>query len=251
MGYSVPSITTSGATFAQLQAGGLSSVLELLITANGTATVAPTVAPTLAGSGSGGTLPAATYYVVNTETNESGETTIGPVSAGQVITLGLNLVITYSTLKTGNTARNAYVGLAAIGPFTLAADGVTASTTTISAPLPTSSYAVHPPTINSTGFEYTDSNGNVVNAVPSNIRSFKNGNFPTTYKNAAQLLDFWLRGDPLSETGIMAKWRHFATAVAVLNQACTDIGTLVDANAGTIRPTSTGIGGSTPQRSWP
>ena len=54
-------VVASGTTFAQFQAGGASGHLELLIAAQG-ATLAPTVAATLAETGSGGTLPAATYY---------------------------------------------------------------------------------------------------------------------------------------------------------------------------------------------
>src|SRR5580692_10478196 len=103
MSYANPNILTSGTTFPQLQAGGLSAVLLKLITSTGGGTVAPTAACTLAASGSGGTLPAATYYVFETETNGIGETTVGPVSASQAITLGQNLVITRPVFKVGNS----------------------------------------------------------------------------------------------------------------------------------------------------
>ena len=49
--------------------------------------------PTLSETGSGGTLPAATYYCVVTESNGFGETTAGPASTGQAITLGQDLVV--------------------------------------------------------------------------------------------------------------------------------------------------------------
>jgi hypothetical protein len=251
MAYTSPNITTSGTTFTQLQQGGLTSVLETLITVNKNGTNAPTAAPTLSESGSGGTLPAATYFCVSTESNGVGETTPGPVSAGQAITLGEDLVVTYPALQTGNTARNLYVGTSSAGPFTLAATGVTASTTTISAPLPVNSFAVAPPTVNSTAFSFTDAKGNVSDFPISNIRSFKNGNFPNTYKNASQAVDAFLRGDPITFNGEIKKLQDFHTAIKVLDQACTDIGTLIDANPGTIRPTQDGTGNGTRTRTQP
>ena len=54
MSYPNPNLSPSGATFAQLQAGGLSSLLERLITVNGAAEPNPTVAATLS-SNAGGT----------------------------------------------------------------------------------------------------------------------------------------------------------------------------------------------------
>ena len=74
MSYTAPSVTASGTTFAQFQAGGASGHLELLIAAQA-ATAAPTAAPTLSETGSGGSLTAATYYAVVTESNGFGETT--------------------------------------------------------------------------------------------------------------------------------------------------------------------------------
>jgi hypothetical protein len=131
-------------------------------------TLAPTVAPTLTASGSGGTLPAATYFVVFSEKNASGETTVSPVSAGQVITLGQDLVIAYPALQPGNVSRNAFAGTSQAGPFTLAASAVTTGTTTISAPITSTSV---PQTFNSTG-HVTDANGNVMQLVVGGTGSF-------------------------------------------------------------------------------
>jgi hypothetical protein len=250
MAYTSPNIVTSGTTFSQLQAGGLTSVLEKLITVNGGGTAAPTAAPTLSETGSAGTLPAATLFSVFTETNGVGETTPSPVSAGQAITGTEELGIAFPTLQTGNTARNAYVGTSNVGPFTLAATGITASSVTI-ASLPVNSFAVAPPTTNSTGFSHVDAGGSTSDFVLSNIRSFKNGNFPNTYKNAAQVIDSYLRGDPSAFNGVIKKLHDFHAAIAVLNQACTEIGTLIDANPGTIRPTQDGTGNGTRTRTQP
>ena len=110
MSYTAPSVAASGISFATWQSDGASGHLEALITANLSATAAPTSAPTLSQTGSGATLPAATYYVVVTESNGFGETTASPASTGQAITLGQNLVVTFPSLKTGNVSRNTYVG---------------------------------------------------------------------------------------------------------------------------------------------
>ncbi len=381
MGYPNPNISSSGATFAQLQAGGLSNLLERLITVNGAGTAAPTVAATLsanAGGTVGGLLPAGTYYVNFTETNGIGETTVsaesGPVtvavqaaptgtptvvvsgsggtlSAGvyygkftyvdsnlngagvhgettagaeftftqsgtyqPVITFndgglpawasGRNLYLTapagasgtevlaftgitgttytitaapsassttppstnttstnipkftsFPALQTGNTARNIYLSPpgGGSGSELLYATGVTASTFTFSTLAPSNSYAVTPPAINTTAFTYKDPNGNVLNAAYSNIRAAEKGNLQVVYKNAATTIADWLRGDPISSQAVVAKVRHAQVAFAVINQALTDAGTLIDANAGTIRPSLSGSGGTMPQnkRTWP
>ena len=87
MAYPNPNLIPSGATFAQLQSGGLSNLLERLISVNGAAESNPTVAATLSSNGGGtvgGVLPAGVYYVNFTETNGIGETTVsaesGPVT---------------------------------------------------------------------------------------------------------------------------------------------------------------------------
>ena len=249
MAYPVPNIIGSGATWAQLQSSGASGLLELLITAQ-VATVAPTAAPTLASSGSAGTLAATTYYVVCTETNGVGETTASPVSTGLPITSTLSIVVTFPTLKTGNTARNTYVGTAVGGPWLLAASGTTTATVTISS-LATNSYAIQPPTINTTGLTYTDANSNVVDAALSFLRSAKDGNLEDVYRSLRQTIDEFLRGEPMPFNAAIAKLRHAHTCFAGLAKLCSDIGTLVDANAGTLGTTATGIGGRRANRTWP
>jgi hypothetical protein len=115
-------------------------------------TAPPSAAPTLSATGggsSGGNLPAGVIYVKVTETNGIGETTASP-EASVTIAAGNIPQITFTTLKTGNTARNAYVGTAS-GAEVLYATGVTASTLALSAALPTNSFAVGPPTSNTTG----------------------------------------------------------------------------------------------------
>jgi hypothetical protein len=251
MAYLNPNLSASGASFAQLQAGGLSAIIEKVITVNYAAELNPTAAPTLSQTGSGGTLPAATYWCVQTETNGYGETLGTSASASQAITLGQKLVITPAALQTGNVGRNYYLGTTSTGPFTLVATGQTAAATTISATLPSNSYAVNPPTINSTAFSFTDGNGNTMNFGYSNVRAGERGNLQNVYNNVAAAIDAFLHGDPVSFPSVIAKLRHGHLAFAAIAQALADIGGLVDANAGTIKPTATGIGNTQPQRTWP
>lgn len=252
MSYTAPSVVASGTTFAQFQAGGSSGHLELLIAAQG-ATAAPTSAPTLSETGSGGTLPTATdYYAVVTESNGFGETTKSPVSSGQAITLGQNLVVTFPSLKSGNTSRNTYIGTSSTGPFTLAASGTTASTVTISAPLPTNSYAVNPPTVNTTGLTATNSTTGVVdNKSLELLRSVKDGNLETVYQYLRQAVYDFNHGMPITFNGTVAKLRHAHVVFAMLSTLCSEMGTLVDANAGTLGNSTNIIGNATRKRTWP
>jgi hypothetical protein len=250
MSYTAPTVVASGTTFAQFQAGGSSGHLELLIAAQA-ATAAPTVAATLSETGSGGTLPAATYYCVVTESNGFGETTAGPASTGQAITLGQDLVCTYQSLKSGNTSRNLYIGTASTGPFTLAASGVTTGTTTISAPLPANSYAVAPPTVNTTGFTYTDANGTVHNKKLELLRSAKDGNLEFTYEYLRQAVYDFNHGNPVSFGGAIMRIRDAHAVFAMLATLCSEMGTLVDANAGTLGTKQDGIGNTVGKRTWP
>jgi hypothetical protein len=219
----------------------VSGHLEKLIAAQA-ATLAPTAAPTLAASGSGATLPAATYYVVVSESNGIGETTASPVSASQAVTLGQNLVVTFPALKTGNVSRNTYVGTAVGGPWLLAADGTTAATVTIGAPLPGGSYAVQPPTANSTGLS--------VNKF-SMLRSAKQGRLEDVYRFWRQLVDEFNRGEPITFPLMIAKLQDAHLTFLALATIANEMGVLIDANPGTLGTTTTGIGGRKPIRTWP
>jgi hypothetical protein len=250
MAYTAPSITTSGASFANLQSNGLSGALELLIAAQA-ATSAPTVAATLTASGSGNTLQANTYYVVVTETNGIGETTASPASSSQVVTSGQKMTVTFQTLKSGNVARNVYIGTSSGGPFTLYATGIASATFDCTVAIPSNSYAVNPPTMNTTGLTFTDANSKVQNQPLSLIRSAKDGNLEDVYRAAARVINTFLRGDPIAFPGVIQKLRHAHTAIAALDKLLSDIGTLIDANAGTLGTTTTGIGHQIRKRTWP
>ena len=189
MAYISPSIAPSGTTFAQFQAGGASGQLERLIAANLSGTAAPS-APTLSSDGrrhSGGNLAAGTYYVKVTETNGIGETTAS-AEASVTIAAGNIPQVTFAALQTGNTARNVYVGTASGGEV-LYASGITAGTYNLSAAIPTNSYAVPVPTVNTTGLISTNASTGVVgNQKIAGLRAARRGVFRasgTTWRSSS------------------------------------------------------------------
>jgi hypothetical protein len=250
MSYTAPLVVASGINFATWQSDGASGHLEALIAAQGP-TAAPTVAATLSETGSGGSLTAATYYCVITESNGFGETTAGPVSSGQAISGTQELVVTFQSLKSGNVSRNTYLGTSSSGPFTLAASGTTASTLTILAPPPTNSYAVNPPTVNTTGLTYVDGNGMTHNKRLELLRAVKDGNLEFVYQFLRQVIYDFNHGNPMSFSGAVSRFRDAHCVFAILSQLCTEAGTLLDANAGTIGNSTNPIGNATRKRTWP
>jgi len=252
MAYTAPSITASGTSFAQFQSGGASGHLEKLIAAQPlTPTAAPTAAPTLAASGSGNTLAANTYYVVITEINGYGETTASPASASQVVSSAQKLTVTFPTLKPGNTARNVYLGLASTGPFVLYATGITTATFDCTVAAPTNSYAVNPPTISTTGLTYVDANGNTHKKALELLRGAKDGNLEDAYRSLRGIVEEFNSGQPSSFVAVVEKLRHAHVVFAALSTLCSEMGTLIDANAGTLGTAPTGIGGRKNVRTWP
>jgi len=256
MSYTAPSITASGTSFAQFQAGGASGHLELLIAAQA-ATLAPTVAHTWTAAGggnSGGLLAAGTYYSVVTESNGFGETTAGPESTQITVVTAHIPQITFQTLKTGNVSRNVYIGAvggSSGGPYTLYASGITTATYNLSAAAPTNSYAVAPPTINTTGFTYADANGITHKKPLELLRGAKDGNLEDAYRFLRQVIEEFNSGQPMSFMAAIEKLRHAHVVFAALSTLCSEMGTLIDANAGTLGSAATGIGGRKGVRVWP
>lgn len=79
---------------------------------------APTI-PTMTASGSGGSIPSNTYYVVVTYLNPAGESVGGVHSAGTALTSPANLVVTSPGASGNATTYNVYVGTSTVGPFVL------------------------------------------------------------------------------------------------------------------------------------
>lgn len=256
MSYTAPTVVASGTTFAQFQAGGASGHLEKLITAQA-ATAAPTVAHTWTengGGSSGGSLAAGTYYSVVTESNGFGETTKGPEST-QITVIATHIPrITFQALKSGNTSRNVYIGAvngSAGGPYILYATGITASTYDMPAAAPTNSFTMAPPTVNTTGFTYVDSNHITHNKRLELLRACKDGNFEDVYRYLGQVVRDFNRGNPMSFGGSIARLRDAHAVFALLGTLCSEMGTLIDANAGTLGNTTNQIGNAGRKRTWP
>lgn len=256
MSYSSPSITTSSAAWSQLLGGGLSGILEQVVTSNKTARSNPTTPATVSAAGvstGGGLLVAGGYKVNFTEGNGVGETLASTESGAMTVaTAGIPL-ITFPALQTGNIYRNLYVTPAngAGGSEVLYATGIITTTFAMQAVAPSNSYAMIPPTVNTTGFTYVDGGGVTHNDPLSFTRAFKNGNAANIYKYASKVLNDYLRGDPQPFGGALTKLRHAHTAVKALDKALEDIGNLVDQNAGTLTSKSTPIGGQIPTRTFP
>jgi hypothetical protein len=244
MAYISPSITASGTTFAQFQAGGASRHLESLIAANLNGTQAPSSAPTVSVSGTGGLLAAGTYRLVITETNGIGETTASPESAPFTVTSGQIPTVTFPTLQAGNSARNLYLTPAggASGSEVLYAAGITAGTYSLSSAAPSNSSVVAPPIINNTGLTSTKLQF---------LRYAKTGQLQKVWNFFHELVSAFNRGEPASYQSLMAKLHDIHAVFAILSQVCAESGALVDANPGHLVNVTTGIGGTKAQRTWP
>jgi hypothetical protein len=254
MAYTNPSITASGTTFAQFQAAGASGHLERLIAAQ-VVTLAPTVAATWTATGggaTGGALAAGTFYMVVTESNGIGETLAGPESAQ--ITVGATNIprITFQTLKTGNLSRNVYIGAvngSTGGPYKLYGTGITAATYDLSVAAPVSSYAGNPPTANSTGLVLPASGAQ--NESLEMLRGAKTGNLQDAYHRLSRAVKNFNGGEAQSFSNVIADLRMSHTVFASLATLCAEMGVLIDANPGTIRPVATPIGTWLQKRTWP
>lgn len=118
---------------------------------------------------------------------------------------------------------------------------------------PKNSLSVAPPSFNSTGFSYVDASGATDNFVYQYVRAGENNNLQMVYNGLRQVLYEFNRGAPVPFSGVTAKERHYATTFALLSTMTNEVGALIDANPGTIRPvTDGGVGTvSALRRSWP
>jgi len=66
-----------------------------------------------------------------------------------------------------------------------------------------------------------------------------------------QVVTTFNQGEPAPYNLLATKFRDVAVTIAMLNTLATEEGVLIDANAGTIAPALTGIGGSANRRTWP
>lgn len=256
MAYIDPNISASGITFAQHQSMGVSGHLEALITANSVATSAPVTALTVSASGvstAGGSLAAGGYLLKFTETNGLGETTVSPESAAMTVAAGNIPLITRPALHAGNNGWNIYATAAngASNSEVLYATGITSATFAMSAAAPTNSFAQTPPTVNSTSLAFAGTNGAIQNKATEFVRNFEHMNGQQVYLFVSKLVNSINRGDPVTFRAGMERLRQAHVTFSILAQLCHEMGVLMDANPGTIKPVTDGIGNSTTKRTWP
>ncbi len=244
MAYPPMTLIASGAVFSNLQLDGLSGHMERLLKAQ-VASVTPTAAATVASFTTvGGLLAAGGYYLNFTETNAFGET--APSTESSVFTVATAQIykVTLPALQTNNLARNIYLTGAngATGSEVKYLTGVTATTAFLSAAATTGSGATAMPKASTTG-----PGGDVVRFV----RSWEDNRPQEIYNRARQVVYTFLAGDPVNEGEVIANFQEAHAAIATLYTAMNEIGTLIDANPGTIAPITTGIGGIGFKRTWP
>jgi hypothetical protein len=244
--YTPPSITASGTTFAQFQAGGVNGHLERLLAAQpGTSNPSAAATATATGGGStGGNLAAGTYYFVCTETNGLGETLPSPVSAQLTVAAGNIPQITFASLQSGNIARNVYVGTVngpAAGPFALYAANVSAAT--LNMPTPAGSGPA-PPAKNTTA---------PPNCAPLSemVRAAERGNLQDLWRFVHSVVTGWNAGRPTPTASLKNQLLLPQTALAMFATLINEIGVLVDANPGTLGRYIDPIGNSVARRTWP
>lgn len=130
----------------------------------------------------------------------------------------------------------------ASGSELLYADGITAGTYALSAVAPSNSFAIAPPTTNTTG---------LTSAKLQLLRYAKTGQFQKVWGFLHELFTVFNEGDPASYQNVMLKLHDAHTVFAMMSQLCTEGGALIDANPGHFVNVSTGIGGTKTKRTWP
>jgi hypothetical protein len=154
-------------------------------------------------------------------------------------------VVTFPALQTNNTSRNLYLTQpgGATGSETLYQSGITTTTYTMTKSNSPSS-GIPLPTANST-------------ALSGQGDQMQFARFPETKKmdriveRGRQCLHDFLRGSPQNQQDMLRQFREAHTSVALLNQAFTEAGVLVDANPGHLTTVTTGIGNIGFKRVWP
>ena len=124
-----PTIQPSGTTWAQFKTGGVGIVLANLAATN-PPKASPTTPATVSVSGSGGLLPAGSYYCRYSFVDAFGETLAGGESALFTIAAGQIPTVTFPALPAGVQAINLYLTQPGGGPGTetLYATGITTTT---------------------------------------------------------------------------------------------------------------------------
>lgn len=230
--YVAPSIQASSATFADLQAGGLTNVLNKVIAAN-PAIADPTTAPTVAVTGggtTGGNLPAGTYFLSYTWIDGAGETLAKETAASFTIAAGNIPQATIPSLPTGACAANIYLTAAggASGTETLYATGIAATTFNLSFAAP-SEAGVLPPTVNTTGAA----------SIAARLTAGGTGRLELLWTRLSDLVSQYVGGQPVSFQAQRINIRHLDYCFALWKQVTNEVLTLISGQAQSLHYRST------------
>ncbi len=154
-------------------------------------------------------------------------------------------VVTFPTIKSGNTARNLYLtapdGLT--GTEVLYTPGITTSTYTMSK-LPD---ITNPPALPTVALTALAANGKMVEFTRMEEKMLTE----KIFNRARSVVYDYCRGNPVNQTEALQRFREAHAAIALFAKAFAEIGVLINDNPGSIVNTTTGIGGITKKRVWP
>jgi hypothetical protein len=234
--YVTPALIASGASFAQLQSGGLTEIITLLIAAN-VAQSNPTTAVTATATGggaTGGLLTAGAYRGAYTFCDGAGETLMGGEIASPITIAATNIPrFTFPALPTGAASINFYlspVGGAA-GTEVLYATGITG--TTFDASFAAGLDPVAPPKTNTTGAAGKANYINAGRGGPTFISQL--------WQRLSKLVSSFLHGDPVDLNEQRKLIGHLDYTFAIWKQATKEIQTLIAANPGSLHNTPTNV----------
>jgi hypothetical protein len=83
------------------------------------------------------------------------------------------------------------------------------------------------------------------------LRAFKDGNGEDVYRFLRQVIYDFNHGYAMTFNGAVSRLRDAHIVFAMLSTMCSEAGTLIDANAGTLGNTPNGIGSAARKRTWP
>lgn len=242
--YAAPKLIASGATFAQLKAGGFGAILDLLVTANPAITT-PATAPTVAvtgGGSTGGLLAAGVYFVSYAWDTGAGRTAAIEVVSSFTVAAGNIPTVTIPALPTGVASAAIYLTAAGGATGTEVLYGVATGTTFNLAVAAYADPLDKPVTVN----------GTALSGLQPRINTPRARQAQMLFESYLDELSAFLRGDPMPQAGALMRLRHFATILHALAQAADDSASLCHANTGTLTTTTSALkSGPTAVRTFP
>lgn len=229
MAYKTPNVRASTLAWADLKAGGLNAILDGLVAAN-TALTAPSSQATVSTTaGAATSLAAGVYYASYTFSNTLGETTVG-TGRSNSFTIILDDTddkprITVPSLPTGASGINIYLTAAggAAGSEKLYATGVTTTT-----------YNATSATWLDSAKGIPSSNTTAMSNILEQISMMKTRRWDQVMRRINSNINNFISGQPIDMAEARAMISRDAALIKALSTALDEIGTLVEANPGTV-----------------